>query len=158
MDKIYISHYHSPIGEITMAGNGEALIGLWFDGQKYFADTIDRDVEEQELQVFAETDRWLTLYFQGQEPDFTPPIAFGAKVSEFRKEVWKILLSIPYGKTLTTGTLPDRLVPGRVSTGCLPRRWVALWGTIPSLLLFPVTGWWEPTGALPDMPVALIKK
>lgn len=64
-----------------MAGNGEALIGLWFDGQKYFADTIDRDVEEQELQVFAETDRWLTLYFQGQEPDFTPPIAFGAKVS-----------------------------------------------------------------------------
>ena len=101
MDKIYISHYHSPIGEITMAGNGEALIGLWFDGQKYFADTIDRDVEEQELQVFAETDRWLTLYFQGQEPDFTPPIAFGAKVSEFRKEVWKILLSIPYGKTLT---------------------------------------------------------
>ena len=32
MDKIYISHYHSPIGEITMAGNGEALIGLWFDG------------------------------------------------------------------------------------------------------------------------------
>ena len=109
MDKIYISHYHSPIGEITMAGNGEALIGLWFDGQKYFADTIDRDVEEQELQVFAETDRWLTLYFQGQEPDFTPPIAFGAKVSEFRKEVWKILLSIPYGKTLTYGDIARQI-------------------------------------------------
>ena len=157
MDKIYISHYHSPIGEITMAGNGEALIGLWFDGQKYFADTIDRDVEKQELQVFAETDRWLTLYFQGQEPDFTPPIAFGAKVSEFRKEVWKILLSIPYGKTLTYGDIA-RQISARQGIDRMSARWVALWGTIPSLLLFPVTGWWEPTGALPDMPVALIKK
>ena len=109
MDKIYISHYHSPMGGITMAGNGEALTGLWFDGQKYFADTIDGDVEEQELPVFAETDRWLTLYFQGQKPDFTPPIAFGAKVSEFRKEVWKILLSIPYGTTLTYGDIARQI-------------------------------------------------
>ncbi len=74
-----------------------------------FGDTIDGDVEEQELPVFAETDRWLTLYFQGQKPDFTPPIAFGAKVSEFRKEVWKILLSIPYGTTLTYGDIARQI-------------------------------------------------
>lgn len=92
-----------------MASNGEALTGLWFDGQKYFADTIDGDVEEQKLSIFTETDRWLTLYFQGQKPDFTPLIAFGAKVSEFRKEVWKILLSIPYGKTLTYGDIARQI-------------------------------------------------
>lgn len=109
MDKIYISHYSSPMGEITMASNGEALTGLWFDGQKYFADTIDGDVEEQKLSIFRETDRWLDLYFQGQKPDFTPSVAFGAKVSEFRKEVWKILLSIPYGKTLTYGDIAKQI-------------------------------------------------
>ena len=32
----YIHHYESPLGAITMASDGEALIGLWFDGQKYF--------------------------------------------------------------------------------------------------------------------------
>ena len=30
----YIHHYESPLGAITMASDGEALIGLWFDGQK----------------------------------------------------------------------------------------------------------------------------
>ena len=37
---IYVSYYKSPIGNITMASDGESLCGLWFDGQKYFASTV----------------------------------------------------------------------------------------------------------------------
>ena len=33
----YIHHYASPLGGITLASDGSALTGLWFDGQKYFA-------------------------------------------------------------------------------------------------------------------------
>lgn len=36
----YIAHYDSPLGGITVASDGEALTGLWFDGQKFFADTL----------------------------------------------------------------------------------------------------------------------
>ena len=36
----YISHYNSPLGGITLASDGEALTGLWFDGQKFFGDTL----------------------------------------------------------------------------------------------------------------------
>lgn len=32
----YLYKYLSPLGDITLASNGEALTGLWFDGQKYF--------------------------------------------------------------------------------------------------------------------------
>lgn len=35
----YSTHYESPLGGMTMASDGESLIGLWFDGQKYFAET-----------------------------------------------------------------------------------------------------------------------
>ena len=38
-----------------MAGCGQALAGLWLDGQRYFADALLRGKEEKELPVFAQT-------------------------------------------------------------------------------------------------------
>ena len=41
MEKIqYTQQTDSPLGSITMASDGEALTGLWFAGQKYFASTL----------------------------------------------------------------------------------------------------------------------
>ena len=37
---LYTCFYKSPLGGITMASDGNALTGLWFDGQKYFAEDI----------------------------------------------------------------------------------------------------------------------
>ena len=103
----YIHHYDSPLGGITEASDGDHLIGLWFDGQKYFADTLDSDCEEKELLVFRQTDKWLDIYFSGKEPGFTPPI--NMKTTEFRKSVWKIMLNIPYGNTMTYGEIAEKL-------------------------------------------------
>ena len=103
----FIHRYDSPLGGITEASDGKSLIGLWFDGQKYFADTLDSDSEEKRLPVFEQTDRWLDIYFSGREPDFTPPLSM--KTTAFRKAVWKILLTIPYGKTITYGEIADKI-------------------------------------------------
>ncbi len=102
----YTHHYESPLGGITLASDGEALIGLWFDGQKYFADILDGDAEERELPVFDEADRWLELYFSGREPDFTPKL--NMRTTSFRKRVWEILLTIPYGQTMTYGQIAEK--------------------------------------------------
>ena len=110
----YTHHYPSPLGGITAASDGNHLIGLWFDGQKYFADTLDSDHEEKELPVFRQTDKWLDIYFSGKEPCFTPPLRINA--SEFRKSVWKIMLTIPYGKTMTYGEIAEKLA-GERGTG-----------------------------------------
>lgn len=104
---IYTCHYASPLGGITLAGNGTALTGLWFDGQKYFGDTLPREHTEQALPVFAEAIRWLRVYFSGREPDFTPPLAM--ETTPFRKAVWEILLTIPYGKTMTYGEIAKQI-------------------------------------------------
>lgn len=104
----YLSHYHSPLGGITMASDGEALIGLWFDGQKFFADTLNPIHEERvDLPVFAETKRWLDLYFSCQRPDFTPKLAM--RTTAFRRKVWEALLTIPYGHTMTYGDIAKHL-------------------------------------------------
>lgn len=88
-------YYNSPIGNITMASYGESLCGLWFDGQKYFASTVKGETEDKTLPVFEQTKKWLDIYFSGNEPDFTPKLSLNG--SEFRKAVWDILLTIPYG-------------------------------------------------------------
>ncbi|MBO5199272.1 MAG: methylated-DNA--[protein]-cysteine S-methyltransferase [Lachnospiraceae bacterium] len=104
---IYTYHYASPLGGITIAGSQEALTGLWFDGQKYFGDTLPQQYEEKELPLFEETRRWLDMYFQGKAPDFTPPLSWNT--TPFRKAVWEILLSIPYGQTMTYGEIAARI-------------------------------------------------
>ncbi len=104
----YTAHYSSPIGDITMASDGKALVGLWFDGQKYFADTLAIEHEERpDLPLFAETRRWLDIFFSGKAPDFTPPLAM--RGSDFRKRVWQTLLEIPFGQTMTYGDIALRL-------------------------------------------------
>ena len=78
----YTNHYDSPIGGITLASDGEALTGLWFDGQKYFADNLAHDHVDKSLPVFEKTIQWLDLYFCGKVPDFTP--ALQMKTTPFR--------------------------------------------------------------------------
>lgn len=103
----YTSHYVSPLGAMTMASDGEALTGLWFDGQRYFAQTLDAAHTEKALPVFAETARWLDEYFRGSAPDFTPPLRM--KTTAFRRRVWSLLLRIPYGETVTYGQLAAQI-------------------------------------------------
>ncbi len=103
----YICKYDSPLGGITIASNGEAITGLWFEGQKYFGDTLSEQYEEKKLPVFEEAKRWLDIYFQGKEPDFMPPLLM--ETTSFRKAVWEIMLEIPYGKTMTYGEIAERI-------------------------------------------------
>ena len=110
----YVSHYDSPLGGITMASDGAALTGLWFDGQKYFPEGLhagDHACAQAADRVFAQAAEWLDVFFSGREPDFTPPLH--PEGSDFRKAVWRILLSIPRGQTLTYGEIAARIAGER---------------------------------------------
>lgn len=90
----------SPLGTITMAGDGGALTGLWVEGQRHFACP---PAPEGELPVFDQARQWLTAYFQGQDPGPTPALAPNG--TPFQMEVWEILRTIPYGEVTTYGEI-----------------------------------------------------
>lgn len=106
----YTWHYDSPLGGITLASDGEALVGLWFDGQKHFAAGLDPVHEERRLPVFDDACRWLDIYFSGRVPDFTPKLKL--RTTAFRRKVWEILLTVPYGQTMTYGEIAAKLGGG----------------------------------------------
>lgn len=107
----YTFDYDSPLGTITLASDGVALTGLWFDGQKRFACTPDACCRTRMLPVFEETTRWLNLYFEGRDPGFTPPIS--PKGTSFQRGVWQTLLAVPFGETVTYGGIARMLAEKR---------------------------------------------
>ncbi len=104
----YSTTYASPLGALSLAGDGENLVGLWMAGQKYFAATLKGVVEENPaLPVFAAAKKWLDAYFAGKKPAIValPLAPIG---SEFRKTVWGILCEIPYGHCTTYGEIAKK--------------------------------------------------
>ena len=104
---IYTYKYKSPLGHILLAADEVGITGLWFEGQKYFANTLPEDYVPQETKILTEAKKWLDVYFSGEEPKFTPPLHPDG--STFRQAVWKILLQIPYGQTITYGEIARKV-------------------------------------------------
>jgi methylated-DNA-[protein]-cysteine S-methyltransferase len=103
----YIHKIKSPVGILTVSSDGQNISGLWIEGQKYFAKTLEKDVCEKNLPVFENVQKWLAVYFSGREPDFIPPLM--PKGSPFQKTVWNNLCKIPYGQTTTYGELAKQI-------------------------------------------------
>jgi methylated-DNA-[protein]-cysteine S-methyltransferase len=99
----YIRKIKSPVGILTVSSDGQNISGLWIEEQKYFAETLEKDVCEKNLPIFEHVQEWLDIYFSGREPDFMPPLM--PKGSPFQKTVWDNLCKIPYGQTTTYGEL-----------------------------------------------------
>lgn len=95
----YFQYYASPLGRMILESDGEALTGLRFErpGARQDAPAAGK------LPVFAETARWLDLYFGGEDPGFTPEIRL--RGSAFRQAVWAALCTVPYGTTTTYGEI-----------------------------------------------------
>ena len=91
---VYTTEYASPLGPITLACDGEAIIGLWFNGQRYFGNILPEQTEKKEHPLFADAKRWLDVYFSGREPDFLPPLRYDS--TPFRRLICEIMLTIPY--------------------------------------------------------------
>lgn len=139
---IYKTLYISPLGEIILHTDGENLTALYFNesGEKSprFCEsqnlTQNLARNSQNLAIFAETKKWLDLYFSGEIPQWTPKIAFPSNASVFALRVWEILQSVPYGKTTTYGAIAKQIarefgiakMPAQAVGGALSRNPIAI--------------------------------
>ena len=101
--------YASPVGRIKLAADGEGLVGLWLEGQKYFAGTVKEEMtEDRELGIFKNTKDWLDRYFAGKKPN-SSELLLAPLGGEFRQGVWEILCQIPYGRLTTYGDIAKKM-------------------------------------------------
>lgn len=115
---IYTASYSSSLGNILLAQKDGALVGLWFEGQKYYGASISAAVPKDDDKTLLTVKHWLDRYFAGQKPD-AAELLLAPAGSDFRQAVWVVLREIPYGKTISYGdiarTLATRKGIARVS-------------------------------------------
>lgn len=105
----YCSECESPVGALTIASDGQAVCGLWLDGQKYHGATIpEKMVPDDDAAGFAELRAWLEAYFAG-DPQPISDVPLAPRGSEFQQAVWKRLIAIPHGELTTYGAIASEL-------------------------------------------------
>lgn len=103
------ARYDSPVGPLVLAGDGEHLVGLWMEGQKYFGGALLETAQVREDDpVLTLTKRWLDRYFAGAHPA-PSELPLAPAGGEFRQRVWRLLCQIPYGQTTTYGALAQKM-------------------------------------------------
>ena len=123
----------SPLGTLTLAADGDALTGLWMEGQKYFRAGIPADAAELDLPVFSRAEAYLNAYFSGAP---LPPLpSLRPAGTPFQRAVWTLLTEIPCGHTRTYGELAAKL--RRRGLGGSPRAVGAAVGRNPISILIP---------------------
>ena len=101
---LYTATYNSPLGPIVIESDGEALTGLRF-GDSGIGKALHPMPTHatSSLPIFDEAIQWLDDYFVGKRPCNVPRL--NPQGTAFQKRVWKALLTIPYGKTVSYGEL-----------------------------------------------------
>ncbi|MDR1711268.1 MAG: methylated-DNA--[protein]-cysteine S-methyltransferase [Propionibacteriaceae bacterium] len=105
------ARFESPMGPIVAAAVGDAVTGLWFDGQRGFPAAAS-EWSTARSSVLGRLGNWLEAYFAGDNP----PVDFelAADGTAFQRRVWAQLRQIGYGQTDTYGAIAKRLAaPGQ---------------------------------------------
>ena len=97
---MYYREYESPLGTILLQCNAHALTGLWLDRE------LPGGVNSEEP-LLLRAQAWLDAYFRGENPVLDLPLE--PEGTAFQKEVWQILLTIPYGCSTTYGEIAGKL-------------------------------------------------
>ncbi|MFI4977588.1 MAG: methylated-DNA--[protein]-cysteine S-methyltransferase [Solirubrobacterales bacterium] len=91
----------SPIGELLLLGDGQALRGLYMqDGRRPIA---IRSGWERSAAPFADACAQLREYFAARRTAFDLSLALSG--NPFERRVWRALGDIPYGETVSYGEL-----------------------------------------------------
>ena len=98
----------SPLGEILLVATpqGDALCGLYLDGQKYFPGDASQWRAAPRLPVFRDAMAQLREYFACARVRFELPLAPAG--TPFQRHVWSAIRDVPFGETITYAELARR--------------------------------------------------
>lgn len=102
MEKRYFTTIHnSPVGNLLLTANGEALTGLYFYGKdgSYITRKKTNHTEKNDFPIFQEVKNQLEEYFAGKRKQFDLTLKFHG--TDFQQKVWNTLFTVPFGETAT---------------------------------------------------------
>ena len=102
------TRYDSPLGPMLLAATDHGLAGVWFDDQRHLPEGTHDWPAQPDHPVLQEAIAQLDDYFAGRRQDFELPLDLRGGTA-FQQAVWRALLAIPRGQTLSYGALAQRI-------------------------------------------------
>ena len=96
-----ISWYASPIGAIKIISNADFILGLYFSEDKH------ENSPAKNNSLLFRLHEQLDQYFSGRQMEFNLPLS--PKGTYFQQSVWKLLLDVKYGQTLSYMDLAKKM-------------------------------------------------
>jgi methylated-DNA-[protein]-cysteine S-methyltransferase len=97
----------SPLGDIALRAEDDALTGVYFVGQKYYPELVLVTDVRQVPRVISMAQEQLTEFFARQRREFELPLRF--RGTPFQEQVWRELARIPYGELLSYGGMAKKM-------------------------------------------------
>ena len=97
----------SPLGDIALRAEDDALTGVYFVGQKYYPELALVTDERSVPRVIRLAQEQLIEFFAGQRRVFDVPLRF--RGTAFQEQVWQELARIPYGELLSYGGMAKKM-------------------------------------------------
>ena len=97
----------SPVGQLKLVANEQALVAILWDNENPKRVRLAELIEDVSHPILLNTQQQLIEYFSGQRKVFDIPIDFEG--TDFQKQVWSALLTIPYGETRSYKQIAQQL-------------------------------------------------
>ena len=94
---MYCREYASPMGQLLLVSDGQALTGLQMDSP------MPADAEEGTCPVLDQAGKWLDDYFAGINREIDYPLR--PQGTAFQQKVWEVVKSVPFGETCAYGDI-----------------------------------------------------
>ncbi|MDE2419077.1 MAG: methylated-DNA--[protein]-cysteine S-methyltransferase [Burkholderiales bacterium] len=99
--------FSGPLGPMTLAAHGDALAGIWFDGQQHQPVSAPWTATRSHP-ALRQTALQLQEYFAGKRTTFDLLLDLSGG-TVFQQQVWRALLDIPSGSTVSYGAISQRI-------------------------------------------------
>lgn len=104
---VRILHHSTRLGPMVLACTSQGLCGAWFIGQKHFPATLEGPQAPTDP-LLREAAAQIDAYLAGQRPSLDLPLDL-SRGTAFQQTVWRALLTIACGQTLSYGALAAQL-------------------------------------------------
>ena len=97
----------SPVGRLKLVASDRGLAAILWENDDPQRVRLSPLAESKEHPVLLETQRQLNEYFAGKREKFS--LKFDCVGTEFQKEVWQALATIPFGETRSYGQIARQI-------------------------------------------------
>jgi len=100
-NSITIAYYKSPLGILKISADEKGIKEIEFAQEEF------KSIQNSSSKIIKDCIKQLDEYFRGKRKSFE--LKLNPEGTEFQKKVWKELLKIPYGTTLSYGEIARRI-------------------------------------------------